>query len=83
MWKAIKHRDSSVQEGENFILLKDKYDKYVSLIDSLYDMIILFTIDKSLCIYKCSVYCALKHLPPANPIFLKNLNFDIFSELEI
>lgn len=45
-------------------------------------MIIWFKIDKSLCVYKCDVYCAFTYLPPANSVFLKNLNCDIFSELE-
>lgn len=79
----IFHRDSrSVQGGGTIILIKDIYDKYVSVIDSLYDMIIWFKIDKSLCVYKCDVYCAFTYLPPANSVFLKNLNCDIFSELE-
>lgn len=80
----IFHRDSrSVQGGGTIILIKDIYDKYVSVIDSLYDMIIWFKIDKSLCVYKCDLYCAFTYLPPANSVFLKNLNCDIFSELEI
>lgn len=56
-------------------MIKYIYDKYVSVIDPLYDMIIVFKIDISLCVYKCDVY--LLRIP-----YFKNLNFDTFSDLE-
>lgn len=44
----IFHRDSrSIQGGGTIILIKDIYDKYVFIIDSLYDTIIWFKIEKS------------------------------------
>lgn len=53
--------------------MKDIYEKYVSVIDSLYDMIIWLKINKSLCVDKCDNYCALTYyLPPAKSIPLKD-----------
>lgn len=63
-------------------MIKDIYDKYVFVIDFLYDMIIWFKIDKFFCVYKCDVYCVFIYLFFVNFVFLKNLNCDIFSELE-
>lgn len=59
MWKAINkiyifYKDSrSFQGGGTINLIKDiLYMINVSIIDFLYDMIIWFKINKSLCVYK-------------------------------